>query len=510
LPRTSRAAPAARRERSGAPAPAIHAAPAAFRPLDPGGPWLVPLLLLLIARALAWSNLPVAAEDAYITFRFAANFAAGHGLTYNPGERVMGFSSPLWTVWVALGQLLIRDPVPWARTWSVAADVMTLLVMTTLLARHASRAAAWCFAFFFAAWPFFAVVAVSGMESSAMLALIALGALGLERRAAWTGVALGALALIRPEGLVCAAVLALGARPRDRAIGAAIAAAGIGALWAYYGTPIPQSMAAKSVLYGTPGPWTARFWWEWLFPFAMGRWPQVGEFNMLVPLTVVWFAALVPGSTALWRARTTPLALAAAAAVAVWLGYALLGVAYFYWYAEVPLAGLALVASVGLPLLTRSRVLYLACALSILGSWTIARILYIGRANVEAAQFSRVSDYLAAHTRAGDTILLEPIGMIGYRVGDARIVDEVGLVSPAVARRRMEGPGWYTDVVAREHPEWLVVRRRVLEEGEAWAGRGAPFRAPAERDSLLARYAVEESTGRQAGPEDLLVLRRAR
>ena len=46
------------------------------------------------------------------------------------------------------------------------------------------RAAAWCFAFFFALWPYFSAVAVSGMETSVMLALIASSAFGLDRRAA--------------------------------------------------------------------------------------------------------------------------------------------------------------------------------------------------------------------------------------------------------------------------------------------------------------------------------------
>jgi hypothetical protein len=469
-------------------------------------------VLLLVARLLAWTHLGAAAEDAYITFRFAANLIAGHGLTYNPGERVMGFSSPLWTLWVALGQTLVRDPVLWSRIWSLVAELVTLLAMTTLLTRYASRAAAWCFGFFFAAWPFFSVVAVSGMESSAMLALIAIAALGVDRGGSWTGIALGALALIRPEGLVSAAVLAIGARPRDRVIAGAIAAAGIGALWAYYGTPIPQSMAAKSVLYGTPGPWTGRFWWDWLLPFAFGRWPLLGELNMLVPLAVVWFAALTPGSMALWRARDggRALVLATAAALAVWLGYALLGVAYFYWYLEVPLAGLALVGAVGLPRLTRSRALYVACVLSVLGAWTIARILYIGRANAEASRFGSVAEYLTTRTKPGETILLEPIGIIGYSIGDARIVDEVGLVSPQVTRRRLEGPGWYTDVVAREKPEWLVVRRSMLAGGEAYAGRGAPFRAPAERDSLLARYPADGPDAQFGGNDGLVVLHRAR
>ena len=64
---------------------------------DPRLPYLVPLALLVVARLVAWRELPFASEDAYITFRFARSLAGGYGLVYNPGVPVFGFSSPLWT-----------------------------------------------------------------------------------------------------------------------------------------------------------------------------------------------------------------------------------------------------------------------------------------------------------------------------------------------------------------------------------------------------------------------------
>jgi hypothetical protein len=35
-------------------------------------------------------------DDAYITFRYAENLVRGHGLVFNPGERVLGTTAPLW------------------------------------------------------------------------------------------------------------------------------------------------------------------------------------------------------------------------------------------------------------------------------------------------------------------------------------------------------------------------------------------------------------------------------
>ena len=104
---------------------------------------------------------------------------------------------------------------------------------------------------------------------------------------------------------------------------------------------------------------------------------------------------------------------------------------------------------------------------------------------------------------------MEPIGIIGYRV-PLVIVDEVGLVSPSVARRRAQGPGWYTDVIAEQRPDWLVVRRSLLTRGVGFAGRSAPLRGPQERDSLNAHYAVAETMAPDEGDQTLLVLRRVR
>jgi arabinofuranosyltransferase len=286
---------------------------------DPRGPYLLPLLLLLATRILAWVVLPIASEDAYITFRFARALATGHGLVYNPGVRVFGFSSPPWTLWSALGYLLLHDPVTWARATSLLADALTWLLVARMLLEDAAaangdgRTAATVFGSFFALWPYFSVVAVSGMENPAMLALIVLGAALARRRSAFSGPALGLLALWRPEGVVAAAVLALGARWRDRLVALLVFTAGVAALVGYFGTAIPQSVIAKSSLYGTPGPWVGHYWWDWLVPVLLGGPPTSGEGRLLYPLAIVFAPALAAGAALLWRRRGAALTLSVAA-----------------------------------------------------------------------------------------------------------------------------------------------------------------------------------------------------
>jgi hypothetical protein len=478
---------------------------------NPLGPFLLPLLLLVLARVFAWLTLPVASEDAYITFRYARHLAGGHGLVYNPGDPVFGFSSPAWTLWTALGCALAQDPVFWTRATTLLADALTLVLVGHMIEREAegpgrrARAAAWCFTFFFAAWPYFSVVAVSGMESSTMLALIALTAVMARRGSALAGPLLGLLALWRPEGVACAAVIALGARPRTRRCPRRGRAAGVAALTAYFGSPIPQSVIAKSDVYGTPGPWAGRFWWGWALPLRLPGMLATGEARHLSALSVLLGPAAVVGAVALWRRRTSALALAVGACLVVWLGYALLGVAYFYWYLLLPLAGVAVLAAVGLPRLVRGGLLYGSIALLVATMWVDAHNLYVGRAQNEYYGFAMVADWLRDHVRPGDKVMLEPIGIVGWR-NPVVVVDEVGLVSPSVAKRRLQGPGWYADVAGAEQPDWIVVRRAAITGTAVFAGAGTPFRSRAERDTFFSRYAQATIVDEKVSGENALVI----
>jgi hypothetical protein len=198
----------------------------------------------------------------------------------------------------------------------------------------------------------------------------------------------------------------------------------------------------------------------------------------------------------------------ALATVAVWLGYALLGVSYFFWYLMVPLAGATLLAAVGLPHLLKGPALYAGAALFVAGAWLIAPALYIDRARAERGFYWTARD-LARLARPGQKIMLEPIGLIGYMC-PLVVRDETGLVSPEIARRRLEGPGWLTDEVMAERPEWLLMRRSEMSDTTSFAGAGRPFRGVAERESLLARYRVMASENPDAGDAALVLLRRER
>jgi hypothetical protein len=305
-----------------------------------------------------------------------------------------------------------------------------------------------------------------------------------------------------------AVVLALWARQRDRIVGSAVALVGVAALALYFGSPLPQSMLAKASLYGTPGPWAGRHWWEWMVPVPLQADAASSEGANLRLLSVALFAGAVAGLPALWRLRVQPLAGIVAALLVVWLGYSMLGVVYFYWYMVLPVAAAGLLAAVGLARASRGPAIPVAFILAVLGLWTIAPFLYVGRAENEANVSTIMSGFMERQGAPGQSILLEPIGLIGWRNRSLTVLDEVGLVSPAIAKRRLEGPGWYADVVRERKPDWLLSRRAVLVRNAAFAGAGQPFRSLEERDRLLADYRVAAAQDTLLGDQAWVIYQR--
>src|SRR5438093_6967987 len=110
------------------------------------GPVLAGLGFLL-AGMLYTVNLVV--DDVFISFRYAGNLVSGHGLVFNPGERVEGFSNPLWTLLLAAlfprGDAGARDPFSLLVTAKLAGAVFGLatFVLLAIVAGRRRRAPTW-------------------------------------------------------------------------------------------------------------------------------------------------------------------------------------------------------------------------------------------------------------------------------------------------------------------------------------------------------------------------------
>lgn len=73
-------------------------------------------------------------DDAYISYRYAHNLVQGHGLVFNPGERVEGYSNLLYTLLVAAG-ILVSGPEN-AYAFSAMLNVLFAFAALFVFYRH--------------------------------------------------------------------------------------------------------------------------------------------------------------------------------------------------------------------------------------------------------------------------------------------------------------------------------------------------------------------------------------
>ena len=185
-------------------------------------------LLLLAVAAFLWTALRswgYLIDDTFITLRFARNLVEGHGLVFNPGERVEGYTSLTLVLISALLLELRIDPVLGLCVLSGAMAAWALL-LTARLERElvgADPARPALSALLLLAASAFAYWSLRAMETLLFTALL-LAAISLSLREARTrrwlgsGCVFALLALTRPEGLplfvVFSAALAIAERSR--------------------------------------------------------------------------------------------------------------------------------------------------------------------------------------------------------------------------------------------------------------------------------------------------------
>ena len=82
----------------------------------------------IVMAWMLWEAWDFTIDDAYISFRYARNLIEGHGLVYNPGERVEGYTNLVWTLFIAAGMKMGIDPHPLTKVLgTISAFVRTQL-----------------------------------------------------------------------------------------------------------------------------------------------------------------------------------------------------------------------------------------------------------------------------------------------------------------------------------------------------------------------------------------------
>ncbi len=465
-------------------------ADAASRRRPAGKPSLDALALVGLGIAAVGARLwlgPFVSDDAYITLRYARNLAAGAGFTYNPPAHVLGTSSPLFALLMALPAMWHADPRWTALAIATLSDIATIACAALVLRRHGWTLASLMCAVGIALWFPYLTSATSGMETSLSVALLAATLLAVDRSRPVTAAAtVGLATLCRPDALLAAAVVfgwTLRRQPRRAARFGAVFA-GILAPWLafslwYFQTIVPSSITAK--VDGRLGAW--RSFLVFVNQFGYG---------VYLPLS----ALALLGAVVLLRTRRDVVVVGAAWGVLYAAAFVASGAfSFFPWY-FVPLyplywaaagAGLDDLARRGLPANVRpsaGRLCVLAAAAVLAARLPhdrdTLRHWFAGREFL----YERVAGELRG---AGCTLAATEIGTLGYYY-DGPVLDLIGLVSPQAIGRPV------LDVIGDERPCWVAtyddhVHRADLTAGEFSERYELAFsrRVSADREFLLFR-----------------------
>lgn len=504
-------------------------------------PWALVAAGLVVRLALRLTVLDQVVDDAFIFFRYAENLASGDGLAYNPGDAVLGFTSPLYVLTLTgLAAVIGRDALPEA---AVAVDLALYLAASVALVRLVGRrvhagsnpgvrhAAPVAMLSLWALGLPFVDGAINGMETMLFLALLLAAVDALDAGKAALAAALGGLlVLTRPEGAVVAALIGAVLLRRGRPLpwrGIVVAAVAVGA-WAVaallaYGSVVPQSLLAKS------GQVTAGL--------ADAGGPTDIAAQLALGVSSAQFAALPD----VVRAALTAVALFGAALCVVDLirrgrkGHAAavmpgtyLGVTALYlvgdpvrvwsWY-TVPtaLAWAWSVTDVSVALLTRwspSRlrpVVAPAVALSVAVAAAATLVVGVPRRQDSSAdsvtELALVGKALAGRVPRPASVMVGDIGAIGWETG-AMIVDLSGLVSQAPVEAGPTGAApSFGALVDHFRPDAVVLQ--VAPDASPVVPEGSVVRPSFDDPDQLRRFSSDYEIMAVEGSDRLVYVRRA-
>lgn len=399
------------------------------------------------------------ADDAFITFRYAENIAAGYGFVYNVGEKVMGTSTPLFTLILSLFATL-SIPLPAA---ALLVSLLSSGLTATIIYRFAQQLRFGHFAVIpavcYILWPRSLPADTSGMETAFFTLLIIAAFYYQYRQLRLYAVGMATLAAVtRPEGAGLLVLIMTGNLIRDRAnwrlyllVPMMLIVPWLAFTFFYFGSPLPHAVVAKTALYSQFG---IEPLWERVC-LVMGFHKYYGY-----PLLA---GALVGGWWLRKKQNYSGLEIIWMFGMAVF--FIISPTHIFFWYI-VPVYPVYLIFITASFLFFSDRLNLSATGLKTASRLiTFLLIIVLTASNYHPVINHRrtqqtlenvhrlLGDYLYAHTDHDDIIAAEDIGYMGY-YSKRRILDRDGLVSPVAVSYNRNGR--YRDLIIDQKPDWLV------------------------------------------------------
>lgn len=466
--------------------------------LRPLAPWLVSALALA-ARLLPS---PRTIDDAYITFRYARNLLAGHGLVFNPGEAVLGTTTPLYSILMAaIGAIFGGAGAPFPEiAWITNAmlDAAGCFLLILIGRKLGSELAGLSAGVIWALAPMSVTFAIGGMETSLFITLLlATFYLALDERFPLAALGGAMVLLTRPDGLLFIGPLVIERlrqrwpdfRERRLTRESALEIAlflmplllwGLAA-WLYYGSPIPNSLTAKISAYRlSPEAGLVRLLQHYGTPF-LGHltfgpyWIAVGLFLFPILFFLGAMRALRRRADA-WPILLSP-----------WLYmlvYAVANPLLFRWYLAPPLPFYFLGIFLGADRISKDlrsnlpsyAVAAAAIFLTFVG-WTLAPDHGPNRPAPEMAyiklelMYEEVGRELRDDIGSEEVLAAADVGALGY-YSEAKILDTLGIVSPQSTGFYPTDPDYYVinyaippELIVQLAPDYLVILEVYGREG---------------------------------------------
>jgi hypothetical protein len=432
------------------------------------------LLLALTIRLVLVALYPhYAIDDAAITMRYAQNLIRGQGFVYNQGERVLGTTTPIYTLVLSGLGLLFGDFFLPTGILNSLIDVGSLTIVYLLFARRGQTRLGVVASGLIGSYMPLLQMPMWRMETSLYVFFILLTVLAISEGKWHLGaISSGILMLIRPDGAIVAAVFVLCYLlvKRSFPVTPMLTMLAVALPWflfalVYFGSPIPQSVYAKSIIYTQQAivEQSASF----IRILAIGGQYSAGHRLLMLPFVLIGLInAFVD------RRWLIPLSLWFVVYV---LFYEVSGIYLFHWYlapAYVPL--LIFFVSGGdrfvkwclkyAETLRRFEMpLYSLLVSGVIVIGIVSGYMVSKRLERESEYFSApilIAQWLRDHTPPDVKVCADTIGFLGL-YSDRKILDVVGLVSPEVISLHEEYLDFYeayVSIVERYEPDYCMIR----------------------------------------------------